>query len=106
MKKHSKPFALLLCAALTLTPALAMTGCSTGSNSDMKGLAIDGTDFGITIEGTNVTEESVFTSNDIIYYEAGHGADYDLFKITITLLFGVIGGKRSIIHTSSKPSTK
>ena len=48
MKKHSKPFALLLCAALTLTPALAMTGCSTGSNSDMKGLAIDGTDFGIT----------------------------------------------------------
>ena len=69
MKKHSKSFALLLCAALTLTPALAMTGCSTGSNSDMKGLAIDGTDFGITIEGTNVTEESVFTSNDIIYYE-------------------------------------
>ena len=69
MKKHSKPFALLLCAALTLTPALAMTGCGTRSNSDMKGLAIDGTDFGITIEGTNVTEESVFTSNDIIYYE-------------------------------------
>ena len=69
MKKHSKPFALLLCAALTLTPALAMTGCGTRSNSDMKGLAIDGADFGITIEGTNVTEESVFTSNDIIYYE-------------------------------------
>ena len=69
MKKHSKSFALLLCAALTLTPALAMTGCGTRSNSNMKGLAIDGTDFGITIEGTNVTEESVFTSNDIIYYE-------------------------------------
>ena len=72
MKRKNLLHTLLLAAALTLTSILALTGCGTGStDTDLKteGLTIDGTDFAISIEGDNVNEESVFTSNDIIYYE-------------------------------------
>ena len=69
MKGKSKPLTLLLAAALTLSLSGCGTPGETGSNGDVQGMAIDGTDFGITIEGDNVNEESVFTSADIIYYE-------------------------------------
>ena len=67
MKRKNLLLSMLLAAALTLS----LSGCgapgSTGAQT--QGMAIDGTDFGITIEGDNVNEESVFTSADIIYYE-------------------------------------
>ena len=73
MKGKNKSLALLLAASLTLTSALVLTGCGTGSGTgssgDVQGMAIDGVDFGITIEGDNVSEESIFTSSDIICYE-------------------------------------
>jgi len=60
-------------SALLLFSTLLLTGCSAGirndSSGNIQGIAIDGVDFGITISGDNVSEESVFTSTDIIYYE-------------------------------------
>lgn len=66
MKRIGLPMKMLLTLLLTLTTIAAMTGCS---SNDIQGMAIDGMDFGITVEGDNVSEESVFTSADIIYYE-------------------------------------
>ena len=70
MIRNKKPTSLLLAAALTLSSAIAMTGCAdSGTTGAVQGMSIDGENFGITIEGSNVSEDSVFTSNDIIYYE-------------------------------------
>lgn len=68
--KRNRLTAGLLTAALIMAASFGMTGCSgAGKNGSIQAMSIDGADFGITIEGENVSEESVFTSNDIIYYE-------------------------------------
>ena len=71
MIRINKSSTLLLAVCLILSVSMMLTGCGTGTGTDGAdhGLSLDGADFGITVGGQNVSEDSVFISNDIIYYE-------------------------------------